>query len=226
MIEAFFAYPLWLMSLLVDASGFQGSAYRAMIDETGRAAHIWAPTLIAFLAGVSEMAGQSVILVINRVATYRFIASLLFTGATYLLTALIWTLSALVLAPVFQEQPISWAMAGPVWSVICLSFAPRLLSVFAIAPYFGQALANILEVWASLLVAFGMHAAFGVPPFIAVVCAATGWIITYFVRSYLGHRFGPPMGVVRRWVSGSRLSQSPRQIIDELVKKVTKMRAP
>ncbi|MEZ5892619.1 MAG: hypothetical protein R3C58_05685 [Parvularculaceae bacterium] len=43
---------------------------------------------IAFLAGVSEMLGQSVILVLNRVALYRFLASLAFTGATYVMTAI------------------------------------------------------------------------------------------------------------------------------------------
>ena len=54
---------------------------------------------IAFLAGVSEMLGQSVVLVINRIPLYRFIASLAFTGMTYAITALTWAACVVLVAP-------------------------------------------------------------------------------------------------------------------------------
>ena len=210
------AFPLFAASLATEAMGFSTEAF--LKAATGAEAQTAALT-IAFLAGVSEMLGQSVILVVNRIALYRFIASLLFTGATYVITALTWALSALAIAPLAPIGPLTAGDAAGVVGVISLAFAPRLLGVFAIAPYFGAALANLLEVWAMALAVFGLHMAIGLPLGAALICGGAGWRASYWLRAFLGHALAQPLGRLRLMVIGSTLDKSPRQIIDDLVER-------
>ena len=71
------AFPVFVISLATSAIGFSTSAFhQAALSAEAQSAAL----LIAFLAGVSEMLGQSVILVVNRVVLYRFLASIAFTG--------------------------------------------------------------------------------------------------------------------------------------------------
>ncbi len=173
---------------------------------------------IAFLAGVSEMLGQSVILVVNRVALYRFLASLVFTGVTYIVTALTWTLSTLAIAPLTRVGMLGPGDLSNVLGVIALAFAPRLFGMLAIAPYFGLALSNLFEAWAMALVIFGLHQALDLPMGAAVFCGGAGWAVSYGLRSFLGHALAKPLGQLRQLISGSPLDHTPQQIIDDIIR--------
>ncbi|WP_428408373.1 hypothetical protein [Hyphococcus sp.] len=217
MLADLLAMPLTMMSLALGAIGFSTEAFAAAAA-SGRAQT--AALLIAFLAGVSEMLGQSVILVVNRVALYRFLASLAFTGFTYVLTALAWALSAIAVAPLTRLGVLGPNEIAGVFGVVSLAFAPRLFGVFSIAPYFGQALGNLLEAFALALAVFGLHAGFGLPLHAAAFCGGAGWVLSYIVRSYLGHLLATPLKRVRFLVSGSALDKSPQQIIDDLARRL------
>ncbi|MAW79303.1 MAG: hypothetical protein CMI63_03625 [Parvularcula sp.] len=217
MLAEFFALPLKMLALATGALGFSTGAFtEAAISGQAQTAAL----IIAFLAGVSEMLGQSVILVINRVALYRFLASLAFTGFTYVFTALAWALSAITVAPLTRLGVLTPNEIAGVIGVVSLAFAPRLLGVFSIAPYFGQALGNILEAFALALAVFGLHAGFGLPLAAAAFCGGAGWVLSYAVRSYLGHLLAKPLRRVRVLVSGSALEKSPQQILDDLARRL------
>jgi len=201
--------------LTAGAIGFSAEIF-ARVARSGEAQS--AAILIAFLAGVSEMLGQSVILVVNRVALYRFLASLAFTGVTYVLTALAWALCAIAVAPLTRLGALGAAEIAGVAGVVSLAFAPRLFGFLAIAPYFGQALGNLLEAIAMALAIFGLHAGFGLPLWAATFCGGAGWTMSFFVRSFLGHALAKPLGRVRVLVSGSALDRSPQQIVDDLAR--------
>lgn len=207
-------FPLLLAELALAAMGFSTAAF---LRAAGSAEAQAAALTIAFLAGVSEMLGQSVILVVNRVALYRFLASLVFTGVTYLVTALIWTFSAIAIAPLTRVGTIDLSDTAGVLAIVSLAFAPRLLGVFAIAPYFGVALGNVLEAWAMVLAIFGLRVALDLPLGAAVVCGGAGWLVAYFLRTFLGHALAKPLGRLRILVSGSPLDKTPQQIIDDFV---------
>lgn len=209
------AFPLFMLALAGDAMGFSAGAFaRAAVSGEAQTAAL----LIAFLAGVSEMLGQSVILVVNRVALYRFLASLAFTGVTYVSTALAWALCAVAVAPLTRLGALGPAEIAGVIGVVSLAFAPRLFGFLAIAPYFGLALGNLLEALAMALAVFGLHAGFGLPLGAAAFCGGAGWLVSFLVRSYLGHALAKPLGRVRLLVSGSPLDRSPQQIIDDLAR--------
>lgn len=206
-------FPLLVAELATSALQFSTEAFqRAAASAEAQSAAL----TIAFLAGVSEMLGQSVILVVNRVALYRFLASLIFTGFTYVVTALTWALSALAFAPLTTVGVLSPEEAAGIVGVVSLAFAPRLLGALSIAPYFGVAFGNILEVWAMALAIFGLHIAIGLPLGAAFACGAAGWIISYALRSFLGRALAKPLGKLKLAIIGSPLDKSPQKIIDDL----------
>ena len=151
-------------------------------------------------------------------ALYRFLASLAFTGVTYVSTALAWALCAVAVAPLTRLGALGPAEIAGVIGVVSLAFAPRLFGFLAIAPYFGLALGNLLEALAMALAVFGLHAGFGLPLGAAAFCGGAGWLVSFLVRSYLGHALAKPLGRVRLLVSGSPLDRSPQQIIDDLAR--------
>lgn len=212
-----FAFPISILALAAGALDFSAAAFaRAAVSGEAQTAAL----LIAFLAGVSEMLGQSVILVVNRVALYRFLASLAFTGLSYVLTALAWALSAIAVAPLTRLGVLGPHEIAGVIGVVSLAFAPRLFGVFCLAPYFGLALGNLLEAFAMVLVVFGLHAGFGLPIWAALFCGGAGWAVSTVARGYLGHLLAKPLGRVRLLVSGSPLDKTPQQIIDDLARRL------
>ncbi len=217
------AFPLFVLELSGAAIGFSTGAFqRAAISGEAQTAAL----AIAFLAGVSEMLGQSVILVVNRVALYRFLASLAFTGLSYVITAIAWGICAIAVAPLTRLGALGPGEIAGVIGVVSLAFAPRLFGVLSIAPYFGLALGHVLEVWAMTLAVFGLHVGLALPLAAAVFCGLAGWAVSYAVRSWLGHALAAPLGKLRHAVAGSPLDRSPQQIIDELARRISRERKP
>ena len=217
LIGEILTFPLLLLELAVAAMVFSTEAFqRAATSADAQTAAL----TIAFLAGVSEMLGQSVILVVNRVALYRFIASLIFTGVTYLVTALIWTFSAILVAPLTRVGVIDLGDTLSIFAIVALAFAPRLLGVFSIAPYFGVAIGNLLEAWAMVLAIFGLRVALDLPLGAAVFCGGAGWLVGYLLRNFLGHALAKPLGKLRVFVSGSPLEHSPQHILEDIIQNI------
>lgn len=202
-----------MADLAIRAIGYAPSAFiRAATSAEAQSAAL----IIAFLAGVSEMLGQSVILVVNRTPLYRFIASLAFTGATYAITVVTWSAAVLATAPLTRLGAIGLGDFAAVTGVLALAFAPRLLGVFSIAPYFGAAFAAMLEVWSMSLAIFGLHVGMDLPIGAAVFCAGAGFLGAYLFRSFAGRLFAKPLGRLHHSVAGSALDKTPQQILDDV----------
>ncbi|MEX6634685.1 hypothetical protein [Hyphococcus lacteus] len=210
--------PALLIELAWAAIWFAPSAFvRVAASAEARTVAL----VIAFLAGVSEMLGQCVILVINRVPLYRFIASLAFTGGTYMVTAIFWALATILIAPLTRVGALGATEIGAVLGVVSIAFAPRLFAFLSLAPYFGVALSNLLEAWAMALVVFGLHVALDMPVGPALFCGSIGWLLSYGLRTFLGHLLARPLGRLRFFVTGSALEQTPAKILDDLAKRIT-----
>lgn len=210
-IIAFFAL---VAELAMAAIGFSPSAFRQAATSADAQS---AALIIAFLAGMSEMLGQSVILVVNRVALYRFVASIALTGAAYALTVLTWSIAVLAVAPLTRLGAIGLGDFAAITGVLALAFAPRLFGIFSIAPYFGVAISNVLEVWAMALAIFGLHVGLDLPMGAAVFCGGVGFIVSYVFRTTISRFFAKPIGRLRQAVAGSTLDKSPRQLLDDIM---------
>ncbi|MEM9170878.1 MAG: hypothetical protein AAGC56_14650 [Pseudomonadota bacterium] len=205
--------PLTLLSRAGQlAEGALALSSGAYFDAASTAGALAPALLIAFLAGVSEMAGQSVILVLNRAPIYRFAASLAYTGGIYLLQALVWGLAVMAVAPLARADVLHAGYAG-LFTVIAMSYAPRLFGVFAIAPYFGQGISQFLDAWMMTSVIFGLHAATGVPLAAAGIVGLAGWLAAFLARTLISRLLRAPLRRLRRLVSGSGLDLTPEQLL-------------
>lgn len=210
-----------LISLAWQAAQFSSEAFMQVTVATDAQS---AAILIAFLAGVSEMTGQSAILIYNRTPLYRFIASLAYTGLSYIATALIWGLSAICVSITTGTGMLSWFEITSVMAILCLAFAPRLLGVLTITPHIGPGIANILEAWALVLAIFGMHVALDLSIFVATIVGLVGWLVSVAMRTILGRVLRRPLAAMRIAVTGSTLEKSPQQILDDLMLRLSRER--
>lgn len=127
---------------------------------------------IAVLAGVSTLLGDSVVLFLNRVRGLRFVFSLLLNGlamvALYLVQAVViallgdWMLGTPPVAP--------FLIRG-----VMLSTAPLLFGVLALVPYFGPAIARILQAWGVVALWMIVQGLYDVDVLPALWVTLAGW---------------------------------------------------
>lgn len=213
-LTSVFSFFIEVIELTVLALSFSEAAFRSVA--TSAQAQSAALTIV-FLAGVSEMLGQSVILVVNRVPLYRFLASLGFTGMTYALTVITWGFAVLAIAPLTRVGMLGLEDFLPVTGILSLAFAPRLLGVFSIAPYFGSALGKIFEAWSLALAVFGLHIGLNLPMNAAVFCGVVGWLVSFLLRGFLGHALAKPLGRMRFAIFGSAMDKTPAQLVNDII---------
>lgn len=204
-----------LFALVFRAATFEPAAHAqlARLEHMQRLAF-----LVPFLAGASEMAGQSATLVLNRVPRVRFAASLVVTGLIYILTALIWALSTLFLA---HRLELASAPIGVVSAVIAVSFGPRLLGVLTIAPYYGEFLGRLLDGWMIAVAAFGIHIAVGLSGPLAALCSVLGWTVWIILRDGADRLLGPFIRYLEKAVMGAPLDLSFDNIEDIVRRRFT-----
>ncbi|MEM9704708.1 MAG: hypothetical protein AAF850_01385 [Pseudomonadota bacterium] len=202
------AFTLAMGALTFDETVFRGAAENNAL--------LGPAILIAFVAGISEMSGQSFVLVINRVPLYRFAASLVLTGFVYMFTAAVWWLSVAVTAKFFYLPLIDVAGLIGLFSVIAISYAPRLFGVLTIGPYFGVAFGYLLDAWTMSCVIFGLHAASGLPLWATALCGVAGWTTSTGLRALFGRVLKRPLKRLQRLVAGSPLEMTPQQLLSEL----------
>lgn len=90
--------------------------------------------VIVFLAGLSDMLGQSVVLFANRVTPRRFTVSLLMSALVLVISAVVWIGSIwLVLRFIFGLEGRFYR----VFVVVSLSYAPLLFGFLSLLPYLG-----------------------------------------------------------------------------------------
>lgn len=165
---------------------------------------------ILILAGISVTLGQSVVLLANKVTPRRFVTSLLFNGAIFVMSVLIWAATFLLVGRfVFGAQLPFTEMAR----VVGLAYAPLLLGFFVLLPYMGSFLNHVLDIWSflAILVALSvtMHLRFSQ----ALVCAFIGWVIIQILK----YTIGRPILALERWlrqeVAGTSLSDQVQELV-------------
>ena len=70
--------------------------------------------------------------------------------------------------------------------MVALAHAPRLLGALTLAPYLGEWLDRLLEVWVLTSTLFGLHHGLGLPLRSAAVSALLGWIAVRVMALVLG----------------------------------------
>jgi hypothetical protein len=198
------------LALGAAALGFDADAFRRV------AAEPFARDLafvLVYLAGVSQAVGHGVVLFLNRVPPARFLVSLALMGAIYAAGALLTAAATLAVADLAFGRRLAFA---PTVAVIALAHAPRLLGFLTLAPYLGELLDRVLDVWVLTLVLFGLHHGAGLPVHSAALVAALGWAAMRLLWLALGRPVSAVVDAARRAAAGGPLTLDARNFAEAL----------
>ncbi len=168
---------------------------------------------IVLLAGLSEAAGESVVLFVNRVRPPRFVLSLL-------VSALIFTFTYLFLAG--SVYAVVRLLIGPevplltVTVTVGVAHAPRMLGFLAFLPYFGQPLALALYGWSVLALLVGVRATMDATLLQALAAVALGAMLLAVLQRTVGRPFAYVAQRVRWLTAGVRLA-TPQEAVEQLL---------
>ena len=178
-----------LTELISGALRLQRSAFDA-IEQSSQG--LRDAFIVVLLAGASVTLGQSMVLFLNRVSRRRFALALLLGGIELVVEALIWITSVwLVVGLLGVTRP----HLVETLDVIGLAYAPFLFGVLIFVPYLGLPLFWLLRLWVLLAAIVGTTAAFDIPPELAAVAVAGGFVS----RWLLLHVFARTVKAADRW---------------------------
>lgn len=161
------------------------------------AAALWIP----FFAGVSELVGQAYVLAARRIGGARAVASFALTGLVHVIAVGVWASACYLF---LELDHIKTDTLATLLGVIALGYAPRLLGVFTIAPFFGEVLGRVLDAWAMACVAWGIWIVTREPPAPVLLCAGLGWVASLSVRRFGGFLLSPLLRIAGLSIAGMR----------------------
>lgn len=168
---------------------------------------------VVFVAGCSQLLGQSVVLLVNRVHPFRFLISLLLNGllfvAGFWLTTLVIYLVGIALLP---GQPTF----GDVLRVVALSYGPLSLSFLVLIPYAGPLIGRVLILYSAFVAARIVAYAFETSLLRALGALSLGYLALLLLQHTLGHPFTALTSWVRDMIAGTVLDSSSREAIVRL----------
>lgn len=165
---------------------------------------------IVLLAGLSEAAGESVVLFVNRVRPSRFMLSLLVSALIFAFTYLflagsVYAVARLLMGP---EVPLL-----TVTVTVGVAYAPRMLGFLAFLPYFGQPLSLLLHAWSVLALLAGVRATMDAEPFQALAAVAFGALLLAVLQRTVGRPFAYVARRVR-WATAGVVLATPQEAVE------------
>jgi hypothetical protein len=165
---------------------------------------------IVLLAGLSEAAGESVVLFVNRVRPSRFMLSLLVSALIFAFTYLflagsVYAVARLLMGP---EVPLL-----TVTVTVGVAYAPRMLGFLAFLPYFGQPLSLLLHAWSVLALLAGVRATMDAEPYQALAAVAFGALLLAVLQRTVGRPFAYVARRVR-WATAGVVLATPQEAVE------------
>ncbi len=155
---------------------------------------------VAFVGGVSLLAGQSVVLFMNRISKTRFIISLLLNGAIYVFNLAVWS------SMIWLVAVLAFGVAKPIGigaMAILLGSAPFVFGFLILVPYLGLIFARIFYAWSFLSTLVVLQAVLQINWVQALVCVAAGWLLSLVLNRTIGKPISRLRDRIFRRVLGS-----------------------
>lgn len=138
----------------------------------------WVALAIAFVAGISDMIGQSVVLFANRVSPRRFWVSLVLSALLLIFSIFFYAFSIwLFVKFVFFLQ----GQFTIILIIVALSYAPLIFSFAALLPYLGNFVYQAVRIWSLLALVVGVKAVAGSLFWQAILACLLGWLFIQFI---------------------------------------------
>ena len=142
----------------------------------------WAAMIIAVVAGISLMLGQSVVLFANRVPPGRFPATLFAGSVAFVSRLALWSFSIWVVGVISPRYALP---IGIIFLAVCFGQAPQLFSFFEMLPYLGSSLRRVLDAYSLIVVVAGLRWMLDLPVLSAFLAAGLGWLLQSFLAGIL-----------------------------------------
>lgn len=165
---------------------------------------------IVALAGASEAAGQSVLLIANRVRRTRYIMSIITSGILYLGSYFIWVTTIWLIALIFFQHD---AAIIDVIRSVGLGYAPLLFGFISFIPYFGTLLLNLLYLWAFTAIVSAVSTALEISVPQSIVCCLAGGFLILRIRATLGRPLVKLVRRIRNFAAGTYLELDIHQAL-------------
>lgn len=199
-----------LWSLASGAVGLSGETFQSIHAQPHS---LLAALTIVFIAGFSQSLSQIVVLFINQVQPIRFVLSLLISALFFVIGYGFWTLSIWAIINLAFGDPLSLTA---VLRMLGFSYAPLMLSVFAVIPYFGNAIFVLLSIWTLLAVVVGIDAISVLGRWDAFTSAALGWVVLQLLQKTVGQPVASLGQWIANWVAGEDLITNRTRLAQEL----------
>lgn len=138
----------------------------------------WVALAIAFVAGISDMLGQSVVLFANRVSPRRFGVSIVLSALVLIFSIFFYAFSIWLMIKFLFFLP---GRFRTILILVALSYAPIVFSFAALLPYLGNFIYQGTRIWSLLALVVGVKAIAGAIFWQAILACMLGWLFVQFV---------------------------------------------
>lgn len=180
------AYIGTMLALVSGGLKLDPLAFQAVFDYQGQPT--WLLVWLVFVAGLSLMVGQSVVLFANRVRPARFVISLLLGASNFVINVVVIVLVIWAIANFIGARPWYLPQIG---RAIALASAPYWLSFLVLIPYLGLIWERLLKVYVFLALLAAVQTIFDLTFFNALLGSLVALLLAQAISSVLGHVLTP-----------------------------------
>ena len=174
---------------------------------------LWAALTIVFIAGFAQSLSQIVVLFVNQVRPLRFVLSLLISTLFFVVGYCFWAMS------IWAILNLSFGGYLPFNAVVRtlgFSYAPLMLGVLVVIPYFGSAIFVALSIWTLLAVVVGIESITTLSRWEAFGSAGLGWVVIQLIQKTVGQPIASLGQWITNWAAGEELITNRNRLVEEL----------
>jgi hypothetical protein len=134
---------------------------------------------IVFVAGISDILGQSVVLFANRVSPRRFIVSTVMSGFLLIVSVLFYAFTIWLIVKFVMGLERSYF--STILILVSLSYAPLVFSFFTLLPYMGNFIYQTVRIWSLLALVAGVAAIAQSHFWVGIGACLLGWLFIQFI---------------------------------------------
>lgn len=171
---------------------------------------LWLTMSVALLAGASVTVGHAVVLLLNRIHGWRFVAGVLITAVGWVMlhafeSIVLWSLG-------------NWASGGDVPYSIVLSgvlvaTAPQIWGFLILTPYAGQAIGRLLSAWSAVVLWAVTYETFDVGLWPALGLVGASWLIMHLASTVCAPWWSRGLAAIFERVTGRPLWVSGADVL-------------
>ena len=143
---------------------------------------IWLTIGVALLAGISMMTGHAVVLLVNRIHGWRFVAGLVLTSVWLVVLHVVESLLLWGLGSWWAGRDVSYVT---VLTGVLVSTAPQIWGFLVLIPYLGSAIGRLLSAWSAVCLWAVTATTFGLGRWPALLLVGVAWLVMYLLSLFV-----------------------------------------